>query len=87
MRLPSNCILWALWMWLRHGGYVRFRRSTHYIFGGKKRGWWPHVSWSRDGRHWWSYGPPEDLPPLYRACLRLGFPPPLYFGVVREEVD
>lgn len=85
MRLPSNCVIWALWMWLRHGGYVRFRRTTYHVMGGIKRGFWIHLSWSRDGRHWYSYAPPEPPPRWHRVFLAVGIAPPLYFGHVREE--
>lgn len=66
----SNCILWAVQQWRRHGGYVAFRRS-HY-------GWWPHALWSPDLKTWLGYSP---FDPKLKAC-----PPPLFRGHVVEEI-
>ena len=71
----SNCLLWALGMWLRHGGYVVVRRTRRTWLGGR-RGWWPHALWSPDGREHWSYVPPDGQ---HRFL-----PPPLFRGEVRE---
>ena len=38
----SNCLLFALAKWWKHGGYVIIRKS-HW-------GWWPHFIWCKDLR-------------------------------------
>jgi hypothetical protein len=38
MTMPfSNCLIFAVWRFLRRGGYLIMRRSRH--------GWWPHILW------------------------------------------
>ena len=45
----NNCIVWCLWRWFRHGGFVVFTRS--------KFGWWPHAWWTEDFRSFWTFDP------------------------------
>lgn len=49
----SNCIIWALVMQSRFGGYVVFRKS-HY-------GWWPHAFWAHrlNCDKWYEYIPTQ----------------------------
>lgn len=67
----TNCLLWALAVWRKKGGYLWVRRSHHW--------WGPHFGWMRrPGAPMWSYSPdrPKDDP----SC-----PPPLFRGRVRRE--
>ena len=45
----ANCLIWALVMQWRYGGYVCWRQSRY--------GWWPHAVWSMDRMVWWEYLP------------------------------
>lgn len=45
----SNCLIWAIAMQLRHGGWVCWRKSWY--------GWWPHAIWSMDRVTWFEYVP------------------------------
>lgn len=45
----ANCVIWALVMQWRCGGYVCWRQSWH--------GWWPHAVWSSDGHTYYEYLP------------------------------
>ena len=40
MRLPSNCLIWALWRVFRDGGFLLSRKSKNW--------WGPHVLWAPD---------------------------------------
>lgn len=40
MPARSNCLVFALAKWFRHGGYLIVRRSRY--------GWFPHFLWARD---------------------------------------
>jgi hypothetical protein len=51
----SNCLLVALWLWWRRGGYLAIRRSHHYP------GW--HWLWTPDiGRNCLHWQPPTGTP-------------------------
>jgi hypothetical protein len=66
----SNCLIWALCMWARWGGYIIARKS--------RWGPFPHFIWSPDLKTFLAYAPIKP-----RARL---LPPPLFRGkVVREE--
>jgi hypothetical protein len=62
-----NCLVWALYMCLRHGGNIRSIKSLY--------GWWPHYIYVR-GNEEYEYVPikPSDNlispPPLFRGCAR-----------------
>lgn len=45
----ANCLIWAVVMQFRFGGYVCWRQSRY--------GWWPHAVWSLDRMVWWEYLP------------------------------
>ncbi len=47
----NNCLLWAIALYAKKGGYIIIRRSH------RTRLWCPHILWSRDGRTLWSYSP------------------------------
>lgn len=71
-RRRSNCLLWALRMWLRRGGvgYVLTRRSRwgafpHFLYAELRRGRWRVVSY-------------VPVQPRHKQC-----PPPLFDGRVK----
>lgn len=66
--MRSNCLIWALVRWWRHGGYIVVRRSYWGPF--------PHFLWSRDLKRFWSYQP---VSPRHKK-----FPPPFFRGEVKE---
>lgn len=66
---PHNCLLFAVAMWWRHGGFVIVRKS-HY-------GWWPHFLWSADLITFLEYTPAQ---PNHHLLI----PPPWYRGVVKR---
>jgi hypothetical protein len=66
----SNCLVWAIQQWKRHGGYILMRRS-HW-------GKFPHFLWmSKDRKQLASFVP--DNP------KRKKFPPPIFKGHVRTD--
>jgi hypothetical protein len=60
-RVRSNCLIWALGQWKRHGGYLIMRRS-HW-------GPFPHFLWSADLRELQAFEPVGPrrrlLPPIW----------------------
>lgn len=55
----TNCLFFALWLWITRGGYLVVRKSRHVT------GW--HWLWSRDSRmRLIHYEPilPKELPPV-----------------------
>lgn len=68
--MTSNCLIFAIQEWFRCGGYIIFRAS-HY-------GWWFHVIWSKDLKHF------EEFHPLGGKRKRF-FPPLLFAGYVRHS--
>ena len=59
----SNCYLFAIQQWYRHGGYIVLTKSQY--------GWWPHAFHSEDLRRFTDFVP---LAPKRRRWL-----PPLVF--------
>lgn len=64
----TNCLLWALSRWHKHGGYVVFRRSDY--------GWWPHLLWTVDLVTFEEFTPTD-------AKYKRRIPPLLFVGRVR----
>jgi hypothetical protein len=67
----NNCLVWALWQWYRHGGYLVIRRA-----GKRRQLWWPHFLWmEKEGGKLYHFTP-----------VKLGFFPwPIFKGYVMEE--
>ena len=59
----SNCLVYAIGQWVRHGGYLVLSRSRY--------GWWPHAEHTHDWRRFSVFVPLG--PKRRRAC------PPLWF--------
>lgn len=71
MRLPSNCQIWCIWKFIRHGGDLHRERSRF--------GWWNHYAWRPPGGTWRTYEP------IKRKLKRPWWNPPvLFFGHVKE---
>lgn len=66
----SNCIIYAVFTWLKQGGYIVIRKS--------RRGWWPHFLWSLDLKTF------KEYYPLYPKRRKI--PPPLFRGYVKSTV-
>lgn len=64
----SNCLVYVLRQWWRHGGYVVCYRS-HF-------GWWPHFLWSADLKQFYEFMP--TAPKRRRV-----FPPLWFLGNIR----
>lgn len=68
----SNCVIFALAKWFRHGGYIIARKSRY--------GWWPHVMWAAtlDGvevQHYLPDDPKHGMwipPPVFRGRIVVG---------------
>jgi hypothetical protein len=67
----SNCLIFAVLLWLRWGGYLVMRRS-HW-------GWFPHFLHGRAGRD----GRLRLVGYVPRSPRRKILPPPLFRGRVR----
>lgn len=52
--MRSNCLVYAVSQYLRHGGYVIMMHSRF--------GWWPHFVWSPDMLTFWEFAPPRKRP-------------------------
>lgn len=48
--MRGNCLLWALGMYFRHGGYIAMRRSHQWRYV-------PHFLWSKDLITWLGFAP------------------------------
>lgn len=77
-KAPSNCLIWALQQWWRHGGAVVVVPSSY--------GWWAHFAYR------WPDGSIEEFVPVEiprRFLKDIGWkvwrriPPLLFFGYVR----
>lgn len=68
--MRGNCILWALYMWCRYGGYFALRRS--------RWGPFPHALWSRDLVRWYGFAPVDPRKRL--------IPPPWFRGRIKREI-
>ena len=66
----SNCWMWAIWRFMRRGGFLIFSRSEW--------GWWPHFMWSPDMRTCVQFEPDHK-----RRTGRL-WPPFFYRGYLKE---
>lgn len=65
----SNCLIWAITQFLRHGGYISCRKGRH--FGG----WYLHFLWAKElSGPWFSYS----------VDYEKSFPWPLFTGNVIE---
>jgi hypothetical protein len=53
----TNCIIFAVSMWIKHGGYILIRKSDY--------GWYPHFLWAKDvnGKTVVHIGPTSGRPP------------------------
>lgn len=67
----SNCLVFALGRWVRHGGYLVVRKS--------RNGWWPHFIWSLDLIEFMDFAPHE--PQRYKC------PPLLFRGRIRSQTE
>lgn len=73
----GNCLIHALIMWVRFGGYLVVRKSRH--------GWWPHFMWAKD------LGDTQivEFTPEKKVLLSdlIHVPPPIFKGYVRYGKD
>lgn len=49
----SNCLIWAIGMWIKHGGYITAARSSRW-FGGF------HLIWQSPIGEKYSYAPKDE---------------------------
>jgi hypothetical protein len=69
----SNCLIFAFFQWLKHGGYVIARKS--------KYGWWPHFMWVQ------SLNDLEVLEYSLDKKVNRALPPIVFDGTVRMKKD
>lgn len=65
----NNCLTWALWQWIQHGGYLMFRWA-----GKRQQLWWPHAMWL----------PSLKDRPLHFTKRNINYPWPLFKGFIKE---
>ena len=67
--MVSNCLIWALWQFLRKGGYIIFQQANP-----PWPKWVPHCLWSPDLHEFWEFGTPLDANrpsfPLFRGVVK-----------------
>lgn len=61
--MKTNCLIFALKKWFKHGGYLIIRKSNH--------GYFPHFLWSKDlkNAHVEHYVPIDPKRTLLRVLL------------------
>ena len=70
IKFYSNCLLWAIYTFLRRGGFLIISKSEW--------GWWPHIMWTPDMRTCHQFEPDHK-----RRRGRL-WPPIVYRGYIKK---
>lgn len=70
----SNCIFFAVRMYLKHGGYIAIRKS-------RMGCWIPHFIWIADLKD----AQIEHFVPVPSDTRRLKIPPPYFEGYIKTE--
>lgn len=74
----NNCLFWAVWQWVRHGGYLCFRRSRHTILPFFHCLWLPEIcTLFQKPCPWFQHFAPKHP----KRCL---IPPPFFVGDVQR---
>lgn len=71
--MKTNCLIYAFWCWLRHGGYLVMRRS-HF-------GPFPHFIWIAELPESWPARQFIPVSPEVRCC-----PPLIFTGLVKKQL-